>query len=136
MARKKKLPEAEYRLRVFRVLNARTSKPEIALVVETTKEFVNFHYEVLIEDKKVGNTIIVRILGLHTPMSVMPGVGPARALRLYEYSSGMLTVIIQSPDGAENVFKLNMRPASLEVREAPARPFVLFSSQPVGIPES
>lgn len=136
MARKKKLTEAEYRLRVFRVLNDRTSKPEIALVVETTKEFVSFHYEVLIADEKVGNTITVRILGLHTPMSVMPGVGPARAFRLYEHTSGMLTVIVQSPDGAENTYTLNMRPASPEVRGAPAHPFILFSSQPVELPES
>lgn len=136
MARKRKPPEAEYRLRVFRVSNDRTSKPGIALVVETTKEFVSFHYEVLIADTKVGKTITVKILGLHTPMSVMPGVGPARAFRVYEYSSGVLTVIVQSPDGAENVYKLNMRPASPEVREAPAHPFVLFSSQPIGLPES
>ncbi|MEX1139615.1 MAG: hypothetical protein WEB33_03390 [Bacteroidota bacterium] len=135
MARKRKLPEAEYRLRVFRTLNERNMKSAIAVVVETTKEFVNFHYEVLISDKKIGNTLTVKILGLHTPMSVMPGVGPARAFRVYEHSSGTLTVVVHSPDGDENIYKLNLRRASPEVQGAPSHPFILFSSQPVELPE-
>ncbi|MEX2116566.1 MAG: hypothetical protein WEB37_06750 [Bacteroidota bacterium] len=135
MARKRKLPEAEYRLRVFPVPKERHTKPAVAVVIETTKEFVNFHYEILVSDRQIGNTVTVKILGLHTPMSVMPGVGPARAFRVYEYSPGTITIIIQSPDGDENVYKLTLRTSSIDVVEAPSRPFILFSPQPVRLPE-
>ncbi len=135
MARKKKLLAAEYRLRVFPVLNGRSTKPTVAVVVETTKEFVNFHYEVLLADRKIGNTITVKILGLHTPMSVMPGIGPARAFRVYEHSSGTVTIIVHSPDGDENVYKLTLRASSVDIIEAPSHPFILFSPQPVRLPE-
>ena len=135
MARKKKLPEVEYRLRVFPVLNEWNTKPALAVVIETTKEFVSFHYEVLIADRKIGNTITVKILGLHTPMSVMPGVGPARAFRVYEHGSGTLSIVIHSPDGDQNVYKLAKRSSSIDVIEAPPHPFILFSSQPVRLPE-
>jgi len=135
LARKKKLPEAEYRLRVFPVRNERNTKPAVAVVVETTKEFVSFHYEVLIADRIVGNTITLKILGLHTPMSVMPGVGPARAFRVYEHGLGTIAIVIYSPDGDQNVYKLAMRSSSIDVIEAPSRPFILFSPQPVRLPE-
>jgi hypothetical protein len=135
LARKKKLTGAEYRLRVFPVLNDRSATPTIAVVVETTKEFVNFHYEVLLNDQKIGTTITLKILGLHTPLSVMPGVGPARSFRTYEHRSGAIKLVVHSPDGDENVYVLTRRSAAIEVIEAPANPFILFSTQPVALPE-
>lgn len=135
LARKKKSPEAEYRLRVFPVRNERDATPALAVVVETTKEFVSFHYEVLLHDQKIGNTITLKILGLHTPMSVMPGVGPARAFRIFEHRSGTVTLVVHSPDGDENVYKLARRSSVIDVLEAPTRPFILFSTQPVALPE-
>ncbi len=135
LTRRKRLLEAEYRLRVFPVLNDRDAKPAIAVVVETTKEFVSFHYEVLLHDQKIGNTITLKILGLHTPMSVMPGVGPARAIRVYEHRSGAINLVVQSPDGDENVYKLTRRSSSIDVNEAPSDPFILFSTQPIELPE-
>jgi hypothetical protein len=135
LARKKKLLEAEYRLRVFPVLNDRDAKPAIAVVVETTKEFVSFHYEVLLHDQKIGNTITLKILGLHTPMSVMPGVGPARAFRVYEHRSGTINLVVHSPDGDENVYKLTRRSSAINIIEAPMHPFILFSTQPIALPE-
>lgn len=134
MARKKKQREPEYRLRVFSLQNSE-SKSLLAFVVETTKEFVNFHYELLLADERNGKDIALKILGIHTPRSVMPGVGPARGVRRYDDLSGHVSVTVRNPDGEANTFKINIRKSSIGLLDSPPHPFVHFSTDPVELPE-
>jgi len=131
MPRKKQHHEPEYRVRVFRD----PASNQIAFAVETTKEFVNFHYELLLSDEREGKDIILKILGIHTPRSVMPGIGPARGFRRYKGLSGIIRTIVRNPDGAENTFKIKIRNSSVDLVEPPTNPFAVFSNEPVELPE-
>lgn len=134
MARTKKLREPEYRLRVFPAKDPESQKAGIAFVIETTKEFVSFHYELLISDNREKNSITLHILGLNAPRSVMPGVGPARGYRFYTGLSGTIEVMIRNVDGEENVYEFKLRPPAVRVLSKPRHPFVVFSPEPVELP--
>ena len=130
MPRKRKKPEPEYRLRVFHY-RRETGKKSIALVVETLKEFVSFRYEVLLEDKRADNDIHVRILGLHAPVSIMPGTGPARGIRFYDSLSGTIGIHIKKFDGEMNEFAVTIGRTAVSLVRSPRDPFILFSLEPV-----
>ncbi|MBI4418176.1 MAG: hypothetical protein HY563_05320 [Ignavibacteriales bacterium] len=135
MVRTKKSRDAEYRLRAFPVTDAESGHTSLALVVETIKEFVSFHYEVLLSDTREKNQVTLHILGLHAPSSVMPGVGPARGIRRYDNLSGPVRVIVRKVDGEENMFKLRVRLPAVQLLAAPPHPFVMFSTEPIELPE-
>ena len=104
MPRKKTKSQPEYLLRVFHY-HPETGTPTVAVVIETLKEFVSFLYEVLLEDQRTENDISIKIMGLHAPVSVMPGSGPARGTRLYPSLSGTITMQIKKLGGKKNEFE-------------------------------
>lgn len=128
MPGKKKKPE--YRLRVFHH-HPETGKHSVAVVIETLKEFVSFRYEVLLEDQRIENEIHIRILGLHAPVSVMPGTGPARGIRFYTTLSGPATIHVKKLDGEKNEFAVMIGRTSVSLVRSPRQPFVFFSTDPV-----
>jgi hypothetical protein len=128
--RKRKKPEPEYRLRVFHH-HPETGKHSVAVAIETLKEFVSFRYEVLLEDQRIENEIHVRILGLHAPVSVMPGTGPARGVRFYTSLSGPVTIQVKKLNGEKNEFAVTINRTSISLVGGPRQPFVLFSTDPV-----
>jgi hypothetical protein len=131
VGRKKKQRDPEYRLRVFPCTDEQTRTAGVALVVETVKEFVSFAYEVLLEDHQEGRTISLKILGLHAPVSVMPGIGPARGFRFYENLSGKQTIVVTRLDGQRNEFDVTIGLRAVVLHHSPKDPFVLFSTDPV-----
>lgn len=133
MGRKKK-NDPEYRLRIFRYTDERTRKKGVAVVVETVKEFVSFAYEVLLEDQQEGRVITLKILGLHAPVSVMPGVGPARGFRFYEGLSGRLTFAVTKLNGERNEFECSINERTVVLRQSPPEPFILFSTDSINLP--
>lgn len=133
MGRKKKHPDPEYRLRVFPYTDERTRTAGTAVVVETVKEFVSFSYEVLLEDHLDGQTVSLKILGLHAPVSVMPGVGPARGHRFYEHLSGRRTFVVTKLNGDRNEFVCSIGPRTVELHKSPEEPFILFSTDPISL---
>lgn len=135
MARTRKTRDLEYLLRAFPVRDPETGRERLALVVETAKEFVSFHYEVLLADETDRNAVTLRILGIHAPRSVMPGVGPARGFRLYEGLKGTVTLTVRNVDGDENMFRLRLRPSSVHLLSAPPDPFIAFTTEPVELSE-
>lgn len=130
MPRKKKT-EPEYRLRVFPARDERSGTSVVVVAVETIKEFVNFNYEILLEERKVGTTIHLKILGLHTPASVMPGVGPARGLRVHPQLEGLVSITVTKPDGEVNRFEFEIEKRSITIKKMPEEPFLRFSPNPI-----
>lgn len=112
-------------------MTGQQSETSVAVVVETIKEFVNFHYEVELEEKRIGNTIHLKILGLHAPSAVMPGVGPARGMRIHPRRSGQMIIILTKPDGEENTFEFDIDQTAIRVIRLPDRPFAIFSPEPL-----
>lgn len=131
MPRRKKKVEPEYRLRVFHYHDERQSTKGVVFSIETVKEFVSFQYEVLLEEERNGHEISFRILGLHTPTSVMPAVGPARGVRIFENLKGKYRIRIAKPDGPEDEFLLRVDNTVVELIQSPDRPFIVFSNEPI-----
>ncbi len=131
MPRQKKKVEPEYRLRVFHYHDERQSRTGVAFSIETVKEFVSFQYEVLLEDERSGHEISFRILGLHTPNSVMPAVGPARGVRIFENLKGKYRIRIAKPDGPVDEFLVKVGSSVVELLQSPDQPFIVFSNEPI-----
>lgn len=130
MPRKKNRSQPEYLLRVFHHHNE-AGKPSVAVVVETLKEFVSFRYEVLLELQRTENEILIKILGLHAPVSVMPGTGPARGSRLYTALAGTVTIQVRKLNGEKNEFVFIINRKGVSLVHSPRQPFILFSTEPV-----
>jgi len=128
--RKKIKSQPEYLIRVFHY-HPEAGKPVIAVVIETLKEFVSFMYEVLLEDQRTGNDITIKIMGLHAPVSVMPGTGPARGKRFYPSLSGTITMQIKKLSGEKNEFEFAITRTAVTLVRSPRQPFIVFSPEPV-----
>jgi hypothetical protein len=61
MARKRRR-DPEYILRVFHHLDERTQQNNIAFVLETTKDFTNFNYQILLDATTFSNSIVLKII--------------------------------------------------------------------------
>ena len=103
-------------------------------MVETIKEFVSFAYEVLLEDHRSPRAIELKILGLHAPVSVMPGVGPARGYRFFEHLAGRQTFTVTKLKGEQNEFVVTIGPRTILLQQSPKDPFILFSTEPISLP--
>jgi hypothetical protein len=135
MARRKR-HDPEYVLHVFHHHDERTQQKSIAFVLQTTKEFTNFNYQILLDASLSSNMILVRILGLQTTPLTMPGVGPARGRVEFIDLHGSYALNIMKLDGETNQFRLQITPTKILVQEAPPQPFVLVSHEPVQLQES
>lgn len=128
--RKPKVIGPEYILHVFRPQRNYHGRQPLLFLVRTTKEFANFGYEILLDDKVEGNTIKLKILGLHTPASILPGIGPAKGFRSYDAIEGKILLSVQKLDGETNEFSLKAFPDHLSVLRVPKDPFITLSLEP------
>ncbi|HLF20544.1 MAG TPA: hypothetical protein VI704_07125 [Bacteroidota bacterium] len=128
---KKKKPEPEYRLNIFYYYDKQTKEKKLVFLVRTIQEFVNFNYEILLNDKVEDHTIHIKIGGLNTPSSLMPGTGPARGKKEYAMLKGTYLLVVSRLDGARNDFRLEITPHSVRILDIPKNPLVLVSAEPV-----
>lgn len=131
MAKKKREPE--YTLNVFHHHDERTNKSSTVFLVQTTKIFVSFRYEILLDAELTGNKIDLYIVGLHAPVLLMPGTGPAQGRKEYEGLKGNYVVRVTKQDKSSNDFELEITPTSISIRKEPENPFVLISTDAVEI---
>ncbi len=132
MARKKKR-DPDYTLNIFHHYDERAKRQVVVFLVQTTKIFVSFRYEILLEDSLEGNVIDIKIVGLHVPELLMPQTGPARGRRDYENLSGDYTLHITKQDKTVNTFSIVITPSSVEIKQKPREPFILVSNDPVDL---
>ncbi|MGB2867494.1 MAG: hypothetical protein WBD36_03510 [Bacteroidota bacterium] len=123
--------EPEYTLNVFRQYDERTKTTPVVFLVQTTKIFVSFRYEILLEDEVHETEIHLRIVGLHAPTLLMPGMGPAQGYRKYEKLRGIYLLRVTKQDKSVNEFEIEITPKSISVKKEPAAPFVMISTESV-----
>jgi hypothetical protein len=133
---KKRRREPEYSLHVFRETNERSRDACIVFLIETTKEFTNFNYQVLLDASVSDRTIQLKILGLRTTPLIMPGVGPARGRKDLIGLLGNYDLQVTKLNGESNHFRLHISRSQVRVDEAPASPFILISNQPVRLEQA
>jgi hypothetical protein len=116
--------EPDYRLLVSRHLAERTQKQLMQIVLETTKVFATFQYELSVDERLEGKTLHLIIRGFLTPHLNLPSAGPARFVREYEDWKGTYQIVIQGIDGRTNEFTIRASPKKIEVVKAPRQAFV------------
>ncbi len=125
--------EPEYTLNVFPLYDEQTKREVIVFLVQTTKIFVSFRYEILLEESVEDRVITLRILGLHVPEILMPQTGPARGRRDLTNIAGVHTVRVIKQDKSVNDFEFDFSPQEIALRHKPKDVFILASTDPVEI---
>ncbi len=132
MASKKKR-DPDYTLNIFHYYDEKTKRNVVVFLIQTTRIFTNFRYEILLEDELNENDINLKITGLHVPELLMPQVGPAQGRRDYINLKGTYRVIITKQDKTVNEFSVDISPDKIDIKHKPQKPFILISNESVNL---
>lgn len=121
--------DPDYTLNIFPYQDPSTGKRSTAVLVQTTKVFVSFRYEILLQAALEERTLRVKIQGLHAPELLMPGSGPARGWKLFEGLVGHYQVVVKQ-DKSVNTFDIDVAEGSVTLLKSPEHPFILPSTDP------
>ena len=123
--------DPDYTLNVFLHQDAETGKRSVAFMVQTTKVFVSFRYDILLQAAQEDRTVRIKIQGLHAPELLMPGSGPARGWRMFEGLFGHYNVAVTKQDKSVNEFDVDIADDGVTLLKSPEHPFILPSTDPV-----
>jgi hypothetical protein len=129
----KKKRDPDYTLNIFHHYNEKTKQNVIVFLVQTTKIFVSFRYEILLEDKLVDHEINLRITGLHIPELLLPQTGPAQGRCDYSSLNGLYKLTVTKQDKTVNEFSVQISQATIDILHKPRAPFIIVSSDPVDL---
>ena len=116
--------DPEYRLLVVPRVSERTQRPTTLVVLETTKAFATFRYELSVKATAGPSSLHLTVLGFRTPHLSLPSSGPARFEQEYENLSGPLEVTIQGIDGRTTSFSFEVSPGHVDLLKKPRSSFV------------
>ena len=129
----KRKRDLDYTLNIFHYYEEKSKRNVIVFLVQTTKIFVSFKYEILLDDKIEGNKINLRITGLHVPELLMPQTGPAQGRRDYTNLNGVYHLIVTKQDKTVNEFSVNISSSAIDITQKSKTPFILVSNEPVNL---
>jgi hypothetical protein len=109
-ARKESPPLPEFRLLVAPAVSERTGRPTTLVVLQTTKSFSTFRYELAVDDRSGNGTLLLKVLGLRTPWLDLPAAGPAEFRKEYEGLSGAITIVVEGLDGSHSSVTTHVTP--------------------------
>jgi len=132
MANKKKR-DPDYTLNIFHHYDEKIKRNVTVFLVQTTKIFVNFRYEILLEEGLINHEIDLRITGLHIPELLMPQTGPAQGRCDFTNLDGLYKLIVTKQDKTINEFSVQISPAKIDINNKPRTPFIIVSSDPVSL---
>ena len=132
MANKKKR-DPDYMLNIFRHYDEKIKRDVVVFLVQTTKIFVSFRYEILLDDELIDHKINLRIAGLHIPELLMPQTGPAQGRCDYSNLDGLYKLIVTKQDETVNEFSVEISRAKIDIKHKPRTPFIIVSSDPVSL---
>ncbi|MGD0590524.1 MAG: hypothetical protein ABSA44_06950 [Bacteroidota bacterium] len=129
----KKKRDPDYTLNIFHHYDEKTKRDVVVFLVQTTKIFVSFRYEILLEDEIVGREIHLRVKGLHVPELLMPQSGPAQGRRDYTHLEGTYHLVVTKQDKTVNEFSVHITPESVDIKQKPKTPFIIISNDPLNL---
>jgi len=131
MAKQKRDPD--YTLNIFHHYDEKTKRNVVVFLVQTTKIFVSFRYEILLENELDENEINLRITGLHVPELLMPQTGPAQGRFDHTDLNGLYKLTVTKQDKTVNEFSVQISHSKIDILHKPRSPFILISSDPVNL---
>jgi hypothetical protein len=99
------------------------------IILETTKTFATFRYELSIGEKIAPGLIQLSVLGFKTPHLTLPQSGSARYQHDYEGLKGLYTLVIEGIDGRVNTFTIRISAKKVEIVKSPRSPFVELATE-------
>ncbi|HWP82285.1 MAG TPA: hypothetical protein VNN76_06490 [Bacteroidota bacterium] len=126
MPRKKREPE--YVLHIFFGKNEETREDVIVFLIQTTKVFLYFNYQILFDGKIKGNTIELNIRGLRTPPVTLPALGPATGRFEIPRVWGIFTLVVKKLKRDVNEFRLEITDSRITVLDSPPKSFLLIQT--------
>jgi hypothetical protein len=132
MANKKKR-DPDYSLNIFHHYDEKIKRNVTVFLVQTTKIFVSFRYEILLEEKLIDHEVNLRITGLHIPELLMPQTGPAQGRCDFPNLNGLYKLIVTKQDKTINEFSVQISPTKIDVKHRPRDPFIIVSGEPVSL---
>ena len=125
--------DPDYTLNIFHHYNEKTKQDVVVFLVQTTKIFVNFQYEILLEEELVGNKISIRITGLHVPELLLPHTGPAQGRFDHTNLEGQYKLVVTKQDKTVNEFSVAIASHQVDLLHKPKSPFIIVSGEPVDL---
>ena len=121
---KPKKQSPEYRLLIAPQFSEIDRTNKTLFLLETTRLFTNFTYELSVEEHLDGKVIRFNILGIRPPQLSLPAIGPARFTREYENLRGIFEVVIQGLDGSLTSCSVQIQPKRVKLLKSPSKKFV------------
>jgi hypothetical protein len=131
MARSRRRPKPEFSLNIFQGTDPKTRRQGWIFLVQTVKEFVSFNYEIVLSATVEKNAITLHISGIHAPLMVMPGLGPAKGWVLIDDIVGSYTLTVRKLNKEVNDFRIVIGSDGLEVHGKSQQPFVTIGTEPL-----
>lgn len=126
-----KVKEPDYTLNVFHHKDKETNVRSVVFLVQTTKVFVSFQYDILLQAKQEGDAVHIKVQGLHAPELLMPGSGPARGRLEFPHLHGRYKVIVSKQDRTVNAFEIDISKDDVKLLKSPEHPFIAASTEAV-----
>jgi len=120
--------EPEYRLLITPHIIERTQQPATLVVLETTKAFATFRYELSVDAKVTPSSLHLTVLGFRTPRLSLPAAGPARFQQEYEHLRGTFDLTVRGIDGRSTSFSLRITPGQVKLLKSPRKSFVQIAT--------
>ncbi len=124
----------EYRLLVVPVVNERTQRPMIRVVLETTRIFASFRYDLTVREERAGRSLTYTVQGISAPRLDLPSAGPARFVRDYEDLSGTWTFTVNGLDGSTGKCTLRISPKQVKMPKDGAQGSIEVITDPRLVP--
>jgi hypothetical protein len=127
---KKKHKGIEYRMLIQATYDETLKKHGTSFMIETVKQFSNFSYEIVVDEKWTDNKLSWVLHGLRVPELLMPSFGGAQYRKMYFDLKGEYTFTLKKIDGEFNEITLRILPTSVAVKNFVGTPFVsVYSSE-------
>jgi hypothetical protein len=120
--------EPEYRLLIASCLAERNQQYVTRVILETTKAFASFRYELSVEEYIAKDTLRFTVLGFKAPQLTLPACGPARFQKSYDGLHGTYSLVVEGIDGRSNTFTVKISPKKVELLKSPRQCFVAIET--------
>ena len=121
----------DYTLNIFQGTDPESNEACISFVVQTTKIFVSFQYDILVDASVDGRTITLTIKGLHAPELLMPGSGPAYGAVNLTGLLGHYSLAVIKQDKTVNAFDIDIGEKEVTVLRSPKETFMTLSTESI-----